>query len=199
MPLMAGSALLRPSPKRDHLVETAWTLFYRHGFRAVGIDTILEEAGVAKMTLYKHFASKEALILAVLERRHHEFVASLQTAMAEAAGSSSDRLLAAFDWLKAWLESPQFNGCAFIRAVVEFPSRDDRPHQVAAAHKKAIADLLVQQCRHAGLRHPAEVGKRLALLLEGAIITAHTHGPRGVAQNAKEAARQLVAAAATAS
>src|SRR5688500_6664518 len=98
---MSDPSLLRRAPvkastKRDHLVETAWRLFYRDGYRAVGIDTILAEAGVAKMTLYNHFTSKEELIVAVLERQHQAFMESLRTAVERVPEGKSDRLLAVF-------------------------------------------------------------------------------------------------------
>src|SRR3954470_11176335 len=95
----------RKSPKRDLLMDTARRLFYRDGLRAVGIDTILAEAGVAKMTLYNHFASKEELIIAILEKRDREFRASI-AAKVDAAGPEPEaRLLAVFDWLEGWFGS----------------------------------------------------------------------------------------------
>jgi AcrR family transcriptional regulator len=185
---------VRPSPKRDLLVETAWKLFYRDGYRAVGIDTILAEAGVAKMTLYNHFASKEELIVAVLERRHRDFMVSLQSAV-DGAPAGTAKVLAVFDWLKEWIESSGFNGCAFIRAVAEYPSAEDKPHRVAAEHKAAVVERLIQLCRDAGLRQPASLGRHLALLIEGAIVTAHTFGAGMVARHAKDAAKHLISAA----
>src|SRR2546429_213904 len=90
------------SPKREHLMETAWRLFYRDGYRAVGIDTLLAEAKVAKMTLYNHFDSKEELIIAILEKRSRELLQTVNTSI-EAAGSSPQKqLLAVFDGLKQW-------------------------------------------------------------------------------------------------
>lgn len=189
-----ASTARRESPKRDHLVETAWRLFYRDGYHAVGIDTILAEAGVAKMTLYNHFASKEELIIAVLETRHAQFSGSMNEAIELAGAAPMKRLLAVFDWLENWIEGESFNGCAFIRAVVEFPAADEKPHQVAAAHKNAVVDRLVELCREAGVRDAATVGRQLALLLEGAIVTAHTFGPKRVAKDTREAARRLIGA-----
>lgn len=184
----------RPSAKRDLLVATAWKLFYRDGYRAVGIDTILAEAGVAKMTLYNHFASKEDLIVAVLEKRHRDFMASMG-AMVDEAPDGTAKVLAVFDWLRGWIEGAGFNGCAFIRAVAEYPSADDKPHQIAAQHKAAVIEWLIQLCREAGLRQPTALGRHLALLIEGAIVTAHTFGAGTVARSAKDAARHLISAA----
>jgi AcrR family transcriptional regulator len=130
------------SPKRDHLMATAWRLFYRDGYRAVGIDMILAEAGVAKMTLYNHFSSKDELIIAVLEKRDCELRASIIAQVEATAGSPSDRLLAVFDWLETWFGSSDFNGCAFIRALSEYPDTTHPIHQTAWRHKVAMQGAL---------------------------------------------------------
>lgn len=183
--------------KRDQLVATAWRLFYRDGYRAVGIDLILAEAGVAKMTLYNHFASKDDLIVAVLEKRSGEFLEAMAAAVEAAGRGPQKRLLAVFDWLGEWLESADFNGCAFIRAVAEFPDARARPHQVAAAHKQALVDFLTELARALEVREPARLARELALVMEGAIVRAHTFGgvSSGAAQDARAAARRLVEAA----
>src|SRR5258708_37367970 len=105
------------TPKRDHLIATAFRLFYRDGYRAVGIDTILAEAKLAKMTLYHHFASKEALIVAVLEQRSSLINEKVQTLLAEAGPSPMKRFLAYFDRYDAFVSHKEFNGCPFIRSV----------------------------------------------------------------------------------
>ncbi|HEY0947352.1 MAG TPA: TetR/AcrR family transcriptional regulator [Opitutaceae bacterium] len=195
---MSKSSASSPTlSKRDQLVETAWRLFYRDGYRAVGIDLILAEAGVAKMTLYNHFASKEDLIVAVLEKRSGDFLESIAAAVEAAGRGPQKRLLAVFDWLGAWLASPDFNGCAFIRAVAEFPDARERPHQVAAAHKQAVVDLLGELAAALEVREPALLARELALLMEGAIVRAHTFGASssGAAQDARAAARRLIEAA----
>jgi AcrR family transcriptional regulator len=119
------------SPKRDHLMATAWRLFYRDGYRAVGIDTLLAEAGVAKMTLYNHFSSKDDLIIAVLEKRDCELRASIIALVDASTGSPADKLLTVFDWLETWFGTPDFNGCAFIRALSEYPDIAHPIHQTA--------------------------------------------------------------------
>lgn len=194
---MAKSSSASPAlSKRDQLVETAWRLFYRDGYRAVGIDLILAEAGVAKMTLYNHFASKEDLIVAVLEKRSRDFLDAMAVAVERAGRGPQKRLLALFDWLGGWLESADFNGCAFIRAVAEFPRVDERPHQTAALHKQAVVEMLTELARALGGRDPARLARELALVMEGAIVRAHTIGAAsGAGQDARAAARRLLEAA----
>lgn len=182
----------RASSKRETLLDAAWRLFYRDGFHAVGIDTVLAEAGVAKMTLYNHFASKEDLIVAVLERRAEQFEGSLATAVEAAGRNPMKRLLAVFDWHTEWLRSPEFNGCAFIKAVAEFPQGEAKPHQVAAAHKKRIYRLLESLVLELGVRQAAAIARQLELLIEGAIVAAHVYVRPEAAKDARMAAETLL-------
>ncbi|QJE96268.1 TetR/AcrR family transcriptional regulator [Luteolibacter luteus] len=182
----------RALSKRELLLDAAWRLFYRDGFHAVGIDTVLAEAGVAKMTLYNHFPSKEDLIVAVLERRAEQFEGSLAAAVEAAGSSPMKRLMAVFDWHAEWLRSPEFNGCAFIKAVAEYPQGDAKPHQVAAAHKQRIYQLLESLLREIGVPRSAVIARQLELLIEGAIVSAHVYGRAEAAGGAKAAARSLL-------
>lgn len=183
------------SAKREHLMDVAWKLFDRDGFRAAGIDTLLAEAGVAKMTLYHHFVSKDDLVAAVLEAKSREFEAAL-VATVEAAGRGPlRRVLAVFDWLDAWFRSEGFNGCAFIKAVAEYPDPASKPHRVAVAFKAALLARLTALAAALPVRDPPTLARQLMVLVEGAIVTAHVHHrPAGVA-DAREAARLLIDAA----
>lgn len=184
------------SAKRAELVETAWKLFYRDGYHAVGIDTVLAEAGVAKMTLYKHFPSKEDLIAAVLERRSKEIIALHEKAVDAAGKSTTKRLLALFDMLDAWFRMKDFNGCAFIKAVAEYPDPASKPHRVSAAHKAALLARLAELAEELPAKNPAVLAQGLMLLSEGAIVTAHVAGRKEAALDAFAAAKVLVASAA---
>ena len=180
------------SPKREHLMATAWRLFYRDGYRAVGIDTILAEAGVAKMTLYHHFASKEDLIIAVLEKRDREIQAGLQAAVAAAGRSPSRRLLAVFDWLETWFASDDFKGCAFIRALSEFPEPSHPVHQTAWRHKQAVIGLLTELADATGAKDPAAFAETVSLLIDGAIVAAHATASTAPCAAARTAAASLL-------
>jgi AcrR family transcriptional regulator len=180
------------SPKRDHLMATAWRLFYRDGYRAVGIDMILAEAGVAKMTLYNHFASKEELIIAVLEKRDCELRASIVAQVEATSGSPADKLLTVFDWLETWFGSADFNGCAFIRALSEYPDTSHPIHQTAWRHKVAMQGALTQLCAAAGAHDPAALANTLSLLIDGAIVAAQATGSTAPARAARETAAALL-------
>lgn len=180
------------SPKRDLLMATAWRLFYRDGYRVVGIDTLLAEAGVAKMTLYNHFASKEDLIVAVLEKRDRELRASIAAAVEAAGRSPTRRLLAVFDWLAEWFASKDFNGCAFIRALSEYPEHTHPINQTAWRHKMSVRATLAELCTAAGAKDPAALAETLSLLIDGAIVAAHGTGTAAPAASARATAATLL-------
>lgn len=183
------------SAKKALLMATAERLFYRDGFRIVGIDTLLAEAGVAKMTLYNHFASKEELIVAVLGQRDLKFRASLSAGVEAAGKSPARRLLAVFDWHEQWFGSDSFRGCAFIRALSEYPDPSHEIHQVAWRHKLSIQAMLTGLAAEAGAKDPTSLAETLNLLLDGAIIAAHATSSTAPARTARAAAATLLKSA----
>lgn len=183
------------SPKREHLMATAWRLFYRDGYRAVGIDTLLAEAEVAKMTLYNHFESKEALIVAVLEKRSANLLASVKASMAAAGRSPIRQLQAAFDGLHQLFADDDFKGCAFIRALSEYPEPDHPIHRAAWRHKLAFRALFAELAENAGVKNPPAFADTIGMLIDGAIVSAHATGQTGPADTARVAAVSLFKAA----
>jgi AcrR family transcriptional regulator len=181
-----------PSTKRDHLVDTALTLFARDGFQGTGIDKILAESGVAKMTLYNHFKSKDELILAVLRRRDETFRNWFMREVERRASSPRGRLLAAFDVLEDWFRQGNFGGCLFINATAEFGDRTDSIRGSCAEHKKLVLDYLTELSREAGAKEPEDLAYSLNLLAEGAIVTAQVFGIPEAARRAKKAADILI-------
>lgn len=181
-----------PTSKRDHLIEVACGLFYRHGFHATGIDTILAESGVAKMTLYKHFRSKDDLILATLrlqDRRWREWFVS---AVEQRAAAPRERLLAMFDVLEVSFRRKSFCGCPFLKATSEFPALNDPVHQIAVRHQSEVCRYIRGLASEAGAGDPDGLAEQLGLLLRGAIATAQVAGKVGSARKAKEVARGLI-------
>ena len=177
-------------PRRQHLIDTAYRLFNEHGYHATGIDWILAESGVSKATLYKHFRSKEALILAVLEQRHEQLMALLESAIAEAGERGEQPVLAIFDVLDAWFATEGFFGCNFIKASGEYAATGDAIHRFAARHKADVERLI-----HDNLPEDPDgsLAAALALLVDGAIVYAHTRGDRGAARLARKMAEQILA------
>ena len=178
--------------RRDHLVETAQALFMRDGFHATGIDRILGHAGVAKMTLYNHFKSKDELILAALRLRDERFLEWFTAAVEARAENPRGRLLALFGAIDEWINQPDFNGCAFVKASAEYGQPDDPIHQAAAEHKKLVRDYIRQIAADAGAPDPDTLADTLDLLLEGAIVTAYVSGRKDAAKTARRAAAILI-------
>ncbi len=180
------------TPKRDLLLDTAADLFYRDGYHAVGIDTILAAAGLAKMTLYHHFSSKEELIIAALERRGRKISAAIGAALEAAGPSPRKRFLALFDWHEQWFGSKDFNGCAFIRAVGEYPDPKSPVHQAVIRQKQAARDRIAALLKEMTVASPDRVAVQVHMLLEGAIVGAHIFGDPAIVKNAREAALALI-------
>lgn len=183
---------MRPS-KRDDLVERALTVFDRIGYHAAGVDRIAAETGVSKTSIYKHFPSKDALIEAVLERRH-ELFRNWLLARADAlrAPGSEGALLAVFDALREWAAGPDFRGCMFLKAAAEFPGPGDPVRARAVAHKAALRDDLAAMAREAGLAAPGALARQLLLLIEGATVTAHLGAGAAAFDDARAAAVLLI-------
>ncbi len=180
------------SAKRDRLIDTALELFNRDGYRATGIDRILAESGVAKMTLYNHFGSKDELILAALERRDARWRDWFRHAVERRAETPRGRLLAVFDALEEWFAQADFQGCMFMRAASEFCACDDPIHAVAAEHQRLLLAELRDLTAAAGAKRPAKLGREILLLVMGAIVATQVNGPVDAGKAAKKAAEVLI-------
>jgi AcrR family transcriptional regulator len=180
--------------RKAHLVQTALDLFHRDGFHATGIDKILKESGVAKMTLYNHFRSKEDLILAALEERDRRFGQWFRSELDKAADTPKEKLLAAFDVLELWFRG-DFHGCMFINAAAEFADKNDDIHHLAGDHKQQMLSHITELARAANVPDPETLAYQLKLLIEGAIVMAHVCQDTGAARKAKVAARTLLESA----
>ena len=181
------------SAARERILEAATRLFLRDGFRAVGVDTIIAEAGVAKMTLYAHFPSKDDLIVAYLERANEQFWAWLDGASA-GVDDPRERLVAMFGAVGKLANSQRCLGCTFQGTAAEFPDPEHPGHRVALAHKQAVLARLRTLAQDAGLRAPAALAEQLLLLMDGAWVAARMFGPRNPGAQVAAAARALIQA-----
>ncbi len=185
-----------PESRREQLVETALAVFNREGFHAAGIDRILAEAGVAKMTLYNHFRSKDDLILAALRRRDEEFRHWFSREVESRTQDPVERLHIMFDVLGEWFDDDDFRGCTFINAAGEYSDRTDPIHVAVAEHKRVVEAYIANLAAAAGMQTPDSLARALALLMEGAIVVAHASGDGAkVAADAKRAAACQIEAA----
>jgi AcrR family transcriptional regulator len=180
------------SKVRDRILEVASELFYRKGIQAVGVDAIITQADVARMSFYRHFKSKEGLVLAFLNQRDEHFRAWLEAEVNRLAPDPSDRPLAVFDVLALRFATQDYRGCAFINTMVETANRNDAAHQAAAAHKARVQNYLAQLLRDAGKN--TEHAPDLLLLFDGAVVSAVREGSEAPAFRARRLAALLLGA-----
>ena len=180
--------------KRDELVRKALETFYRNGFHATGMDLIAAETGVSKTSIYKHFRTKEDLILAVLRLRDENFRNWLFRRIEDLGDTPKEKLLAIYDALEEWFAERGFSGCMFIKASAEYQDPDHAIHAQSAEHKRLIFEHVGALTAEAGAPAPHVLAQQLLLLKEGAIVMAVLGRGREAARDAKEAAASLIEA-----
>lgn len=177
---------------RTRILDAASELFYQQGIHAIGIDTVIDRAGVAKASLYRHFRTKDDLTAAVLSRRDERWRAWLVETVEAHATTASQKLLAVFDAMGEWFASDDFRGCGFINAAAEFPTPDHPVRVVVKEHKEAVTRYLGDLARDAELDDPDALASQLFLLMEGAIVTAYVENATWPYETAKSAAAALL-------
>ena len=188
------AAIEPKAPPRERILEAASHLFYRQGIRAVGVDAIAEAAGTNKMTLYRHFASKDALVADYLRGLAVVEVAGWEALATEHPGEPKAQLIA---WLRRMGEhavDPNERGCALANAAVEIPEKDHPARCVIETHKNAFRERLVTLCRAAGARQPEALADELFLLLEGARVSCQSVGVTGPGGRLAQLGEALIAA-----
>ena len=186
--------LVMAARKKDHLLSVAQRMFCTRGFHAVSVDAILEEAGVARMTLYKNFGSKEDLIVATLRREDKLFRQWLASFVEARSTRPADRIESLFEGLHERFSSEGYYGCAFIRASVEFPDPTHPVHQIAREHKEMIRSYIRGLLSKDNPQNALTLSEQLYLLFEGAIAASQLHGEPWPAEYARQAAHHLLTA-----
>ena len=182
----------KAAPK-DKLFQTAARLFYQHGYRAIGVDTISAESGIGKMTLYRHYPSKDDLIVAFLRQSDEDFWGYFEQSTQDAP-TAREKLQAFFVALQEYVVSPACYGCPFLNVATEYPETDYAGHQVALEHKQAVRARFNQLAKQANARQPKALANALFLLMDGAYMAARMFGssPNSPADDVAEAARHLI-------
>jgi AcrR family transcriptional regulator len=181
-------------PPRARILAVAADLFYRHGIRAVGVEAIAEAAGTNKMTLYRHFASKDELVAEYLRCLAEKANSSWEKWAAQHPGDPRAQLRA---WLKEMadhVESGSERGCALANAAVELPEKDHPARRVIEAFKNAQRNRITQLCAAADLAQPELLADELFLLLEGARVTAQSMGRAGLGERLIRMGEAMIAA-----
>jgi AcrR family transcriptional regulator len=186
----AESSLVgEPVPRakaHERILAAAYELFARRGIQAVGIDAIVERSGVARQTLYRHFNSKQALVLAFLERREQLWTQDWLRAEVERAATEPEaRLLAIFDVFDGWFRSPDFEGCSFINVLLEAADPADPIHRAGAAYLAGIREFIKALAEEAGISDPDDFARKWHILMKGSIISAG-EGDRDAARRARQ-------------
>jgi AcrR family transcriptional regulator len=189
----AKPALRRPASARERIDHAAYQLFSRHGIKSIGVDTLAAHAGVAKMTLYKHYPSKNALALAFLRRREELWTRSwLQREVERRARTPRARLLAVFDTFDQWFQRADYEGCAFAKALLEHDEHGHPVRNAAVRHIETLLAFLTELAEAAGVRDADEFARQWLMLMMGCIVAAYA-GDLKAAQRAKKAAAALLA------
>ncbi len=162
---------------RERILETASTLFYRRGVRAVGVDLVVEEAGVAKTSLYRHFGTKDDLIAAFLLREDEDFWGTWDRVAERYKEDARAELDAHLEWIGERVGRPNYRGCPQINVAAEFPEADHPARKVAAAHKREMRKRLKGIAERLGADRPDELAGQLALLVNGAFVSSQMLDP----------------------
>lgn len=171
---------------RERILKAAYELFSRDGIRAVGIDAIIARSGVSRMTLYRHFASKDDLVLAFLERREEVWTRDwLQAEVERRAADPKARLLAIFDVFDEWFRRDDYEGCSFINVLLEIGDRTSALNQASASYLSRIRSFVERLATEAGVEDTEGFARKWHILMKGSIVAA-AEGDREAARRAQE-------------
>ena len=180
------------SPLRRHVLEVADNLFYQEGIRAVGVDRLIAESGIAKSTFFRFFASKDILITEWIQMRDEIWRKWFQDSVEKLAPNKKNRPLAIFDVLYTRFGNPTFRGCAFLNTIIELARVDHPASQAANAHKRSVAALIQIYLTDAGYEASEPLAILFMQLIDGALITALRERSPDAALRAKQIARALL-------
>ena len=177
-------------PARDRILATAHELFYRDGIRATGVDRIIAEAGVAKLTFYRHFPGKDDLVRAFLEHRHQVWMAWFVDALGRHSANAAESLQPLVAAMAEWFADPRFRGCAFINAMAEVGGTLADAAEIALRHKQDMQDVI--EALLPVTPHRRRRAQAVALAVDGAIVRAQMHGAAAALDGLQLLAAELV-------
>lgn len=178
---------------REKLIKAGHEIFYREGFLAVGLDRLLNEVGCSKQTFYNHFESKDDLIVAVIDQHHEWWSTEIKERLMRIAGPEPRaQLLAIFDITEEILNDPEYRGCIYINAAVEFPLPHHPAHQSARKAKADGVEMLRSLAERAGASNPEAMAQEIDMILEGALVTKQVSPECDIMTVARSAATTLI-------
>lgn len=164
-------------PTRDRLVDAAIIRFYKEGFRNVGLDQIIADVGISKTAFYKHFSSKDELLLAALDEKAKWLTGICREIVWEKGGGTAEgQLRAVFDLIEFILAQDEFQGCIFVRAVMEFPNPNEPIFQAAAANRQILEVFVQRLAENCQVADAETLARKLCLIAEGAYVMQHVTG-----------------------
>lgn len=185
-------AAVAPSPARQRILDSAYELFSRRGVRAVGVDEVIKDASVAKATLYRHFKSKDDLVLAFLQQREQLWTKGWVEAEARRRGGTpEEQLLSIFDLFHEWFQKDDFEGCSFINVLLEMNDRGTPIGMASAEHLMNIRSIIRTLAEEIGLRDSEQFAHSWHILMKGSIVAAG-EGDRDAARRAQAMGRLLI-------
>ncbi|GAA1388136.1 TetR/AcrR family transcriptional regulator [Catellatospora chokoriensis] len=184
-------------PARDRILTTAFRLFYAHGPRGVGVDTVIAESAVAKATFYKYFPRKDDLVLAYLDKTDQAWFGGLRAAARDAGDDPRAQLVGMFDALGTAFRREGYHGCAFINTAAESQTGSD-VHARTVEHKQIVRAWVTDLARRAGAADPGLLARQLTLLIDGGLGNGVLDADPATPAAAKAAAQALVNAACSA-
>jgi AcrR family transcriptional regulator len=186
-----GKSMKTEASPKEKLFQKAARLFYQHGYRAIGVDTLAAESGIGKMTLYRHYPSKDDLIVAYLKDSDETFWKNFDEIVKDAV-TPRDKLLAFFESLQEYVNTSACYGCPFLNVATEYPEADHPGHQIALEHKQSVRTKFRALAKEAGAREPNVLADQLFLLMDGAYMASRMFGAKNPASHLASAAKTLI-------
>lgn len=176
---------------KERVFQTASRLFYQNGYRAIGVDTLAAESGIGKMTLYRHYPSKDDLIVAYLTDSNELFWRNFEE-ITKTAAAPREKLVTFFEALQDYVTTPACHGCPFLNVATEYPDPDYPGHRIAIEHKQSVRARFRALAEEAGALQPESLADQLFLLMDGAYMASRMFGEQNPAAHLATAARVLI-------
>lgn len=190
--IKSHAILILMSALKEKILNTATDLFQTRGINSTGVDTIVAVAGTTKMTLYKHFHTKEGLILEVLSKSQQDFQNWLDDKLNSNSKAPTDKIEKLFDFIEEWVTSPSFLGMGFIKASAEFPNEENPIHQLSSKQSREFKQYISKLASEAKVKDADGLALQLSLLFEGAVQAEQMKRGSGAIKYAKKAAKILI-------
>ncbi|EPY07308.1 TetR family transcriptional regulator [Paenibacillus alvei TS-15] len=177
---------------KERILRKATELFYKEGIRAVGIDRIIAESGVAKASFYRNFATKDDLVVAYLERYYRLFMIPFEESEQRDPGAPLNQLYDVMERLSSRIEQPGFRGCPFLNTAVEFPDENHPSHEPIMIYHREMKRHMQEMAERAGAKDPETLSAQLMLLFNGALMSAYLERTSYIPGNFLSSAKLLI-------